>query len=82
MLADHAGRIDARDHEMRRILLQSATFVRAARRVMKKHPEAGPGLEAAFAALVEDAFQAALKTHKLKGELAGSWACSATTTCG
>ena len=25
---------------------------------------------------MEDAFQAGLKTHKLKGELAGSWACS------
>ena len=26
---------------------------------------------------MEDAFQAVLKTHKLKGELTGSWACSA-----
>ena len=62
---------------MRRLLLQSAAFVRAARRLVKKHPEAGPILEAALASLMEDAFQAALKTHKLKGELAGSWACSA-----
>ncbi len=77
MLADDPGRIDARDHEMTRVLLQSAAFVRAARRLMKKHPEAGPTLEATFAALMEDAFQAVLKTHKLKGELAGSWACSA-----
>lgn len=30
-----------------------------------------------FTALADDAFQTALKTHKLKGELAGSWACSA-----
>ena len=44
---------------------------------MKKHPEAGPTLEATFAALMEDAFQTVLKTHKLKGDLAGSWACSA-----
>ena len=72
MLADDPGRIDARDHEMTRVLLQSAAFVRAARRLMKKHPEAGPTLEATFAALMEDAFQAVLKTHKLKGELAGS----------
>jgi len=62
---------------MRRLLLQSAAFVRAARRLVKKHPEAGPILEAALASLMEDAFQAALKTHKLKGELVGSWACSA-----
>lgn len=62
---------------MKRVLLQSTVFVRAARRLMKKRPEAGPDLEATFAALMEDAFQTALKTHKLKGELAGSWACSA-----
>lgn len=62
---------------MRRVLLQSSVFVRAARRLLKKRPEAGPNLEATFAALMEDAFQAALKTHKLKGELAASWACSA-----
>ncbi len=62
---------------MRRVLLHSPAFVKAARRLMKKHPDAGPTLEGTFAALIEDAFQAALKTHKLKGELAGSWACSA-----
>ncbi len=62
---------------MRRLLLQSAVFVRAARRLVKKHPEAGPRFQAALESLTEDAFHAALKTHKLKGELAGSWACSA-----
>ena len=61
---------------MTRVLLSSASFVRAARRLMKKHPEVAPTLEATFAALMEDAFQAALKTHKLKGELADCWACS------
>lgn len=44
---------------------------------MKKHPEVSPDLEATLTALIEDAFQAWLKTHKLKGELAGSWARSA-----
>ena len=44
---------------------------------MKTHPEAAPILQAAFAAPAEDAFQPAPLTHKLKGELAGSWACSA-----
>ena len=62
---------------MRRVLLQSTAFVRAARRLVQKHPETAPTLQAALAALAEDAFQPALKTHKLKGELAGSWACSA-----
>ena len=36
------GRIDARDLEMRRLLLHSPTFMRAAHRLVKKHPEAGP----------------------------------------
>jgi mRNA-degrading endonuclease YafQ of YafQ-DinJ toxin-antitoxin module len=62
---------------MRRLLLQSTAFVRAARRLVKKHPEAGPILQATLESLAEDAFRPALKTHKLKGELAGSWACSA-----
>jgi mRNA-degrading endonuclease YafQ of YafQ-DinJ toxin-antitoxin module len=61
---------------MRRNLLQSPAFVRAARRLVKKHPESASILRAAFVSLAEDAFQPALKTHKLKGELAGSWACS------
>jgi mRNA interferase YafQ len=51
--------------------------VRAARRLVKKHPETGPSFQAALESLAEDAFHAALKTHKLKGELADSWACSA-----
>lgn len=62
---------------MRRLLLQSAAFVRAARRLVKKHSDAGPSLKSALESLAEDAFQASLKTHKLKGEFAGSWACSA-----
>ena len=62
---------------MRRLLLQSAAFVRAARRLVKKNSEAAAVLQAALEALAQDAFQPALKTHKLKGELAGSWASSA-----
>ena len=61
---------------MRRNLLQSAAFVRAARRLVKKHREAAPLLQRALAALAEDAFQPAMKTHKLKGDMTGSWACS------
>ena len=62
---------------MRRLLLRSAAFVRAARRLVKKNPETGPILHATLESLAQDAFDPALKTHKLKGELAGSWACSA-----
>ena len=62
---------------MRRLLLQSAAFVRAAQRLVKKNPEAAPSLQATLESLSEDAFQPGLKTHELTGELAGSWACSA-----
>jgi mRNA-degrading endonuclease YafQ of YafQ-DinJ toxin-antitoxin module len=34
-------------------------------------------LRAVLALLEEDAFHPSLKTHKLKGKLSGSWACSA-----
>jgi mRNA-degrading endonuclease YafQ of YafQ-DinJ toxin-antitoxin module len=61
---------------MRRLLLQSTAFVRAARKLVKKHAQAGEAIRAALEALAKDAFIPALKTHKLKGELAGSWACS------
>jgi mRNA-degrading endonuclease YafQ of YafQ-DinJ toxin-antitoxin module len=63
---------------MKRVLLQSPAFVRGARRVLKKNSEAAASLRAALETLAEDAFDPTLKTHKLKGELAGSWACSAS----
>lgn len=50
--------------------------MRAARRLVKKNPEMASVLQAALASLAEDAFDLSLKTHKLKGELAGSWASS------
>jgi mRNA interferase YafQ len=62
---------------MNRVLLQSAAFIRAARRLLKKNSEAAAQFQATLVLLAEDAFQPTLKTHKLKGELAGTWACSA-----
>ena len=62
---------------MRRELIQSSTFVRAAKRFLKKHPSLGADLRAALEGLVEDAFNPRLRTHKLQGELDGLWAASA-----
>jgi addiction module RelE/StbE family toxin len=62
---------------MRRVLLRSTAFVRAARRLLKRQPETAEGLQATLELLAADAFHPQLKTHKLKGDLAGSWACSA-----
>jgi addiction module RelE/StbE family toxin len=62
---------------MRRELLRSSAFVRAARRLLKKYPQSADDLREALEWLAADAFDPRLKTHKLKGDLAGSWACSA-----
>lgn len=61
---------------MIRALLPSPTFVRAARRLVRKKPWAAPDLQAVLQLLSEDAFHPQLRTHKLKGKLQGSWACT------
>jgi len=79
---------------MRRTLVRSNTFVRAAKYLLipkghkfrlsrqaaqlsfKKHPHLANDLQTTLTLLSEDAFQPKLKTHKLKGSLEGSWACS------
>ena len=62
---------------MRRRLLRSSAFVRAAKRRVRKDPRVAEGIRAALELLAEDAFHPQLRTHKLKGKLKGSWACSA-----
>ena len=62
---------------MKRVLLRSSAFVRAAKRLVKKRPEIAEDLRAVLELLSEDAFHPKLKTHKLKGDLEGSLACSA-----
>lgn len=62
---------------MKRGLVRSNAFVRAAKKLIKKQPELASEIHAALKLLAADAFQPSLKTHKLKGELQGSWACSA-----
>ena len=62
---------------MKRLLLRSSAFIRATRRTVKKHPRVAEDIQAALEMLTEDAFHPKLRTHKLKGKLEGSWACSA-----
>lgn len=62
---------------MRRPLISSAAFVRAAKSLTKKHSVAADSIGATLAKLEDDAFDPRLKTHKLKGEFAGYWSCSA-----
>jgi mRNA-degrading endonuclease YafQ of YafQ-DinJ toxin-antitoxin module len=62
---------------MKRKLLKSAAFIRAAKRLVKKNPQVAADLQATLEFLAENAFHSTLKTHKLKGDLANCWACSA-----
>lgn len=77
----HTGKsrgIGARNRVVKRPLLRSSAFIRASKRFVKRHPEAAAEISSALKLLAEDAFHPALKTHKLKGELKGSWACVAS----
>jgi mRNA-degrading endonuclease YafQ of YafQ-DinJ toxin-antitoxin module len=62
---------------VKRLLLPSSAFTRAAKRLLKRHPSSANDLHDALVILAEDAFHPQLRTHKLKGSLEGSWACSA-----
>ena len=63
---------------MSRELVRTTAFIRDLRRILKKQPQLADDLEAALLLLSEDPFDPRLKTHKLKGDLQGVWACSAS----
>jgi mRNA-degrading endonuclease YafQ of YafQ-DinJ toxin-antitoxin module len=45
--------------------------------MLRRNPGAAQDVQAALELLADDAFHPQLRTHKLKGRLEGSWACSA-----
>jgi len=51
-------------------------FIRAAKQWTKKRPQANAILRETLSLLKADAFDPRLKTHKLKGNRVGYWACS------
>ena len=62
---------------MNREIIRSTAFIRAARRHLKRYPQAADDLEATLFLPSESAFDPQLKTHKLKGDLGDVWACGA-----
>lgn len=62
---------------MKRTLLRSSAFLRAAKKYSKASPESAESLRSALQLLEADAFHPRLKTHKLSGQLKDSWAASA-----
>lgn len=61
---------------MRRPLLPTAAFTRAARRLARRNPRILAELPAVLHQLEADAFAPSLRSHKLKGKLGHCWACS------
>lgn len=61
---------------MKRLLLPTKAFVRSSKKLIGKDPDTARDLQLTLELLAEDAFDPRLKTHKLKGKLAGSWASS------
>jgi mRNA interferase YafQ len=59
------------------VLLRSSVFIRNAKKIIKKQPELAANIQATLELLVSDPFEPSLRTHKLKGDLKDSYACSA-----
>jgi len=62
---------------MKFVLLPSSAFVRESRKVVKKNPQIAQNIQKTVELLSTEPFHPRLRTHKLKGELQNSWACSA-----
>ena len=60
-----------------RTLVWSNAFTRSFKRCMRKRPDLDNDIAESLRLLVENPFAPQLETHKLKGKLSGSWACSA-----
>jgi mRNA interferase YafQ len=62
---------------VKRTLLRSPAFGRDLRKWLKSRPDTAASIEATLEQLSADAAHPSLRTHKLRGPLAGCWACSA-----
>ena len=59
-----------------RTLIWSAHFTRSLRRKVRQNPPLRQPIKAALRQLAEEPFHPSLHSHKLKGDLAGAWACT------
>lgn len=59
-----------------RTLVWSSSFVRALKRKVKRRPDLCNQVEQTLRQLADDPFYPSLHTHKLTGQLSGTWACS------
>jgi len=59
-----------------RTLIWGNAFTRSFKRWVRKRPDLHNDIAAVLRLLVVNPFAPQLETHKLKGKLSGSWACS------
>ena len=59
-----------------RTLVWSPAFVRALKRKIRRQPTLRDRVEETLQQLADDPFRPSLRTHKLTGQLSGTWACS------
>lgn len=59
------------------MLLQSPTFARDLKKWLKSHSDTAGSIAVTLEQLSADAAHGSLRTHKLRGPLAGCWSCSA-----
>ncbi len=64
-----------------RHLVWDASFRRAFKQKTRRQPSLQKQIFDALAALAENPFEPSLKTHKLRGELEGLWACWVEYDC-
>jgi addiction module RelE/StbE family toxin len=59
-----------------RQLIWGRTFLRGYKRQLRKHPGLADEIGETLELLARDPFSANLESHKLRGKLAGTWACT------
>jgi addiction module RelE/StbE family toxin len=59
-----------------RTLVWSSAFVRALKRKIRRQAALRDRVKQALLQLADDPFHSSLHTHKLTGQLSGTWACS------
>jgi len=64
-----------------KMLVLSSSFKRGFKRLIRRRPDLQARIEGRLVLLAADPFDPLLQTHKLKGKLAGAWACSVEYDC-
>lgn len=64
-----------------RNLVFGSSFKRTYKSVVRRQPLLKPKIQNTLKLLATDPFAPTLRTHKLKGRLAGSWSCTVEYNC-